>query len=164
MNNKSLEEQFETKYDAYGEMLYRIAFLYLANSADAQDVLQDVFIKLLYDAPNFKDENHEKAWLIRVTQNRCKNILKSSARKNLPLDDVQLPSSSYDNDLKMDVSKQVIALPVKYKSAIILYYYNDYSVSEIAHILKISKSAVKMQLKRGRELLKIQLEDYSYEK
>lgn len=160
MNTKSLEQEFNTAYNNYGEMLYKIAFLYLGNADDSEDVLQDTFIKLLYNSPGFKDENHKKAWLIRVTQNNCKNLLKSFARKNISYDDLQIPSLSADDDLKMDVVKQVISLPVKYKSAIILYYYNDYSVSEIAHILKISKSAVKMQLKRGRELLKIKLEDY----
>jgi RNA polymerase sigma-70 factor (ECF subfamily) len=135
----------------------------LGNPDDSEDVLQEVFIKLLYNSPNFKDENHKKAWLIRVTKNLCKNILKSSDHKNVLIEDYQFPISSNDDDLKIDIVKQIISLPTKYKSVIILYYYNDYSVSEIAQILKISKSAVKMQLKRGRELLKIKLEDYDNE-
>jgi RNA polymerase sigma-70 factor (ECF subfamily) len=160
MDNKSLEIKFEAKYNDYGEMLYKIVFLYLGNADDAEDILQEVFIKLLYNAPLFKNSQHEKAWLIRTTQNKCKDILKSSYRKNVPIDDLQLFENSQNNDEKIDVTSQIIALPAKYKTAIILYYYYDYSVSEIAQILKTSSSAVKMQLKRGRELLKMQLEDY----
>lgn len=160
MNKKSLENEFNHTYSNYGEMLYKIAFLYLGNADDTEDVLQDTFIRLLYSSPDFKNEEHKKAWLIKVTQNKCKNLLKSSAHKNISENEIQLQSRSGDDDLKIDVVRQIIALPDKYKSAIILYYYNDYSVSEIAQILKISKSAVKMRLKRGRELLKISLEDY----
>lgn len=154
---------FERKYDEYGEMLYRIAYLFVANTSDAEDVLQEVFIKLLYSAPQFKSSDHEKAWLIKTTQNHCKNLLKASGRKNTSLDDLQLvPGAEIDVDMRLDVVRQVIALPFKYKSAVILYYYNDYPVAEIAKILNISKSAVKMRLKKGREFLKLELEEYGY--
>lgn len=159
------EDLFERKYDEYGEMLYRIAYLFVANASDAEDVLQEVFIKLLYSAPQFKSPGHEKAWLIKITQNYCKNLLKSSGWKNTPLDDLQsVPGAAVDTDMRLDVVRQVIALPFKYKSAVILYYYNDYPVAEIAKILNISKSAVKMRLKKGRELLKLELEEYGYGK
>ncbi len=154
---------FQTKYKEYGEMLYRIAFVYLGNPDDTQDILQEVFITLLYNSPDFKTKEHEKAWLIRITQNKCINFLKSSSRKTVPIDDLQLPTYSENNEEKIDVVKKILALPIKYKSAVILYYYNDYSVPEIAKALKTSKSAVKMRLKRSREILKIELEDYNYE-
>lgn len=157
------QEEFETKYDLYGDMLYKIAFLYLGNAQDAEDALQDVFIKLLYNAPAFNNKSHEKAWLIRTTQNKCKDMLKASSNKNISIDDLELSSVADDNDTKIDVVKQIVSLPTKYKSAIILFYYYDYSVQDIANILKISNSAVKMRLKRGREILKIELEDYDYE-
>lgn len=80
---KTDAEIFEEKYNRYGDMLYRIAFLYLSNAQDAEDVLQEVFIKLLYSSPEFKSSEHEKAWLIRVTQNQCKNLLRSPKRKKL---------------------------------------------------------------------------------
>lgn len=159
MDNKN----FDKIYEKYGEMLYRIAFVYLGNTADTEDVLQEVFITLLHNTPEFKNEEHRKAWLIRTVQNRCINLLKKPARKAVCLDDLQLTSDDKDNDKRLDVLKEVIKLPPKYKSALLLYYYNDYSVDEIAKTLKISKSAVKMRLKRSREILKIQLEDYSYE-
>lgn len=154
---------FKTVYDKYGEMLYKIAFVYLGNPDDTEDVLQDVFVSFLQNSAKLKNDEHEKAWLIRTTRNKCLNMLKSPARKSVDLDSIQITSTDTDGDLQIDIIKQVIALPPKYKSAVILYYYNNYSVEEIARILKIGKSAVKMRLKRGRELLKLELEDYNNE-
>lgn len=156
-------KEFKTAYDNYGEMLYRIAFVYLANQDDVEDVLQDVFISFLTNLSKFRGEEHKKAWLIRTTQNKSINLLKASSRKNINIEDIQLQGSEAVDDLHIDILKQIISLDEKYKSVVILYYYNDYSVSEIAQILKISKSAVKMRLKRSRELLKIKLEDYENE-
>lgn len=144
-------------------MLYRIAFVYLGNPDDTEDVLQDVFVAFLYNTSGYKSDEHEKAWLIRTTQNKCLNLLKSSTRKTVDIDDIPLPNNEDNKDLHIDIINRILALPPKYKTAVILHYYNDYSVSEIAKILKISKSAVKMRLKRSRELLKIQLEDYKNE-
>ncbi len=154
---------FQKKYKEYGEMLYRIAFVYLGNPDDTEDILQEVFISLLYHSPAFKSKEHEKAWLIRITQNKCINFLKSSGRKTLPIDELKLPTYSENHEEKIDIVKNILSLPPKYKTAVILYFYNDCSVEEIAKTLKISKSAVKMRLKRGREILKIELEDYNYE-
>lgn len=81
----------------------------------------------------------------------------------MPIDELQLPTYNENHEEKIDIVKNILSLPPKYKTAVILYYYNDYSVEEIAKILKISKSAVKMRLKRAREILKIELEDYNYE-
>ncbi|MBQ7115599.1 MAG: RNA polymerase sigma factor [Clostridia bacterium] len=159
----STDIDFRTKYKEYGEMLYRIAFVYLGNPDDTEDILQEVFIALLYNSPEFKSKEHEKAWLIRITQNKCINFLKSTSRKNIPIDELKLPTYSENQEEKIDIIKNILSLPPKYKTTVILYYYNDYSVDEIAKILKISKSAVKMRLKRAREILKIELEDYHYE-
>lgn len=156
-------KEFKTAYNNYGEMLYRIAYVYLANRDDVEDVLQDVFVSFLQNLSKFKSEEHKKAWLIRTTQNKSVNLLKASSRKNMNIEDIQLQSLEADNDLHIDILKQIISLDEKYKTVVILYYYNDYSVSEISQILKISKSAVKMRLKRSRELLKIKLEDYENE-
>lgn len=159
----STDIDFRTKYKEYGEMLYRIAFVYLGNPDDTEDILQEVFIALLYNSPEFKSKEHEKAWLIRITQNKCINFLKSTSRKNIPIDELKLPTYSEKQEEKIDIIKNILSLPPKYKTTVILYYYNDYSVDEIAKALKISKSAVKMRLKRAREILKIELEDYHYE-
>lgn len=154
---------FEATYRQYGDMLYRIAFVYTGSPYTAEDILQEVFIALMNTKKNFKSEEHKKAWLIRVTHNKCINTLKAQSNKAICIDELNLKATDSNSEQKIDVIKQVFALPVKYKAVIILYYYNDYSVDEIAKILKISKSAVKMRLSRGRELLKLHLEDYSNE-
>jgi len=161
MSKRDLETEFEAKYNDYGNMLYKIAFLYTGNANDAEDVLQDVFTKYLTGKYKFKNAEHEKAWFIRVTQNKSLDYLKKSGRKSVCLDDVEITDTYNYDESEQDIISKVIALPEKYKSAIILYYYNDYSVEEISKILKISKSAVKKRLQRGREILKIELEDYA---
>lgn len=82
MSKRDLENEFEAKYNEYGNMLYKIAFLYLGNASDTEDVLQDVFTKYLCGKYRFKNSEHEKAWFIRVTQNKCLDYLKKSGRKN----------------------------------------------------------------------------------
>lgn len=164
MRKENIDDIFREKYEKYSKLLFRIAFLQLGNICDAEDVLQNVFIKLLYSAPEFKDEEHEKAWLIRVTQNHCKNVLKSAARKNnCELNDEITADDEPNISKALDISMKIKALPVNYKTAIFLYYYEDLTTEEISKILKISRSAVKMRLKRGRELLKSELEEYRYE-
>ncbi len=161
MSKRDLENEFEAKYNEYGNMLFKIAFLYLGNASDTEDVLQGVFTKYLCGKYKFKNTEHEKAWFIRVTQNKCLDYLKKSGRKNECIDDVTVTATYKDEDLEQDVISKVIALPEKYKSAIILFYYNDYTVEEISKTLKISKSAVKKRLQRGRDILKLELEDYA---
>ncbi len=161
MSKRDLENEFEAKYNEYGNMLYKIAFLYLGNVSDTEDVLQDVFTKYLCGKYKFKNSEHEKAWFIRVTQNKCLDYLKKSGRKNECIEDVSATATYKNNDMEQDVISKVIALPEKYKSAIILFYYNDYTVEEISKTLKISKSAVKKRLQRGRDILKLELEDYA---
>ncbi len=159
MNKRDLEEKFETKYNDYGNMLFKIAYLYTGNSADAEDILQDVFMKYLSGKHSFRDKEHEKAWFIRVTQNKSLDYIKRASAKNIPLEDIDYTVA--DNGAEStDILQKVLELPEKYKSSVILYYYYDYSINEIAQTLKISVSAVKMRLKRSRELLKLELEDY----
>ena len=150
---------FEAVYGKYGDMLFRTAFMYSGDSHSAEDILLDVFIAYFTSKKHFESEEHRKAWLIRVTHNKCINYLRAPSRKNIDIDELQLIREEKDTDTRLDILKQIAALPPSYKSVIILHYYNDYSVEEIARILKITKSAVKMRLKRGRDTLKIQLED-----
>lgn len=155
---------FDELYQKYGEMLYKIAFLYFGNSHDAEDALQEVFVKALQKFPDGTDE-HQKAWLIRVTQNQCRDMLKRSENKNLCIDDVVLAGEceNINNESRIDILQKIVKLSPKYKTAVILYYYYDYSVSQIADTLKISQSSVKMRLKRGRDILKLELEGYENE-
>lgn len=152
------EEQmrrFESSYDAYGAMVYRLAMVYLGRRADAEDVTQEVFCRLLWRAPAFLDEAHEKRWLLQVTTNLCKDQLKGFWRKWAAALDVDIPT---EHQADQGVLEAILALPETYKGPIHLHYYEGYSVAEVAEILGLSPSAVKMRLKRGREQLKLELE------
>ncbi len=147
---------FEQKYQLYSEMLYKIAFVYFGNSSDAEEMVQETFIKLCYHAPKFENSAHEKAWLIRVISNLCKNQLKTAWKKQV---ETREDMSEYLQDSRdSELLELVIALPTKLKAPIYLYYYEGYSVLEISNILKLSQSAVKMRLKRARQKLKLELE------
>jgi RNA polymerase sigma factor (sigma-70 family) len=149
-------DDFSVKYDRYSDMLYRIAVTHLGNKQDAEDVLQEAFIRLLSRAPCFDGAEHEKAWLIRTAINLCKNRLAAPWRRRRVgiLDEDGAGVQPGDADLL----QEVLNLPNRYKAVIHLYYYEGYTVKQIAEILRISESAVKMRLQRGRLLLKMKLE------
>jgi len=146
---------FLTKYNLYGKMLFKIAIVNLGNKEDAEEAMQEAFCKLLYHAPKFNDDEHEKAWLIKITVNLCRDMLRSVWRKRVvKMEDIE---KYYDDPSDTGVMKEIIVLPVKYKTVIYLYYFEDYSVKQISEILKAKESAIKMRLQRGRQLLKIEL-------
>lgn len=148
-------------YDAYADTLYRLALSYMQNSEDAQDAVHDVFIKYVSIPVGFTDEEHRKAWLIRVTVNHCNDMLRRrKIRGYIPLDEIAETASAptEDNDT-YDVIKCLEKIPVKIRDTIILHYLEGYSVEETAKILKITVSAVKMRLKRGREALREQISE-----
>lgn len=162
METRDFEKDFEDKWKRYGNMLYRISYLYLNNAADAEDVLQDVFLKYLNNRKRFTSDEHEKAWFIRVTKNRCLDMLRKSGRKNTDIDELSIATQTdIENDLEQDVKRSIMGLPPKYKSVVFLYYCAGYSVEDIANILKVTRSAVKKRLQRSRDILKIDLEDYA---
>jgi RNA polymerase sigma-70 factor (ECF subfamily) len=130
--------------------------VYLGNKEDVEEAMQESFLKLIYKSPQFIDAEHEKAWLIRITTNVCKDMLRSVWHKRVVKMDVI--ESYYDNASHINIMEDILKLPTKYKAVIYLYYFEDYAVKQIAEILKISESAVKMRLKRGRDILKIELE------
>lgn len=148
-------QQLEDAYDAYGAAVYRLAVSFLGRYADAEDVTQETFCRLLYRAPAFADEDHRKRWLLQVAANLCRNQLRGFWRKQVTQLEDTVPAIAPE---ELEVLNAVMALPEKYKLPIHLYYYEGYSVAEAAEILKLGQSAVKMRLKRGRELLKIELE------
>jgi len=147
--------------ETYSDMLIRISFSYMKNLSDAEDITQEVFIKLLEKKPSFENVEHEKAWLIRVAINLSKDKLKSAYFKNTaPLDGDFIDITKEDNE----IIESVLTLPLKYRSIVLLYYYEDYSISEVATILSLKESTVGSQLSRARKLLKpILKEDFIYE-
>jgi RNA polymerase sigma-70 factor (ECF subfamily) len=148
----SRKERVRRLVDGYSISLHRLAFTYLRNTQDAEDVTQEVFLQYLKSAPEFRDGEHEKAWLIRVTINRCKNILRSGwLRLRRPLPD----DLSYLVEEESGLIQTVMALDEKYRLPIHLHYYEGYAIKEIAGILGEKPATVGTRLARGRELLRI---------
>lgn len=157
------ENDIRMALSTYGDTVYKIAFAYCKSHADAEDVYQDVFTKYFQHSEQFESNNHEKAWLIRVTINCSKSLLRSSWHKRIiPLADYQ-EEAVYTEDSN-DLLEAVLKLPVKYREVIHLYYYEGYSTKEIALLLKRRETTIRTQLQRGRDILRLQLkEDLSYE-
>lgn len=144
----------EALFDRYGDMVYRLAFLRAKNRYDADDILQEVFVRYLRYAPVFRDEEHCKAWLIRATINRTNSLLSSAwFRRTAPLDD----TLSTEMQETSEVYGAVMKLPRKYRTVIHLYYYEDYSTSEIARILSQKEATIRSRLHRARALLREEL-------
>ncbi len=150
-----MDRRIDEAYANYADMLYRLALTYMQNSDDAQDAVQDVFLKYMTAAPFLRDDEHERAWLIRVTVNRCCDLLRRrKIRSYVSLDEV--PETAADDTAleSSDLMHTLSKIPEKNRGAIVLHYLEGFSVDEVAKMLGISVSAVKMRLARGREALK----------
>jgi RNA polymerase sigma-70 factor (ECF subfamily) len=144
-------DSFTSAVDKYSDTLIRISYTYLKNMSDSEDLVQEVFLKLFEKMPSFESREHEKAWLIRVTVNLCKNRLKTAwFRKTVPLDEEALGFTPEESS----VMSTVLGLPSKYRSVVLLYYFEGYSIAEIADILGQKESTTGSQLDRARKLLK----------
>ncbi len=151
---KDKDLDLEQTINEYSNILYKICFLILKNENDVKDVLQETFIKYYTKSPVFKSEDHKKAWLIKVSQNRCKEFLRFHKRHAaVPLDEVEQSVSVTDgmDTEEIDALSFVWNLNYKLKSVVILYYIEGYSVKEVSQILDISESAVKKRLERARK-------------
>lgn len=137
----------------YGSMLYRVCLVSLGNSADAEDAVQDTFLKYIQKAPAFETGEHEKAWLIRVALNTCKDIIKHR-RPQVDIETVQLSTSEHSvpEQGSGEVMAALMSLPEKFRTVLILHCVEGYSVNETAKIIGKSPSAVKMRLQKGRKL------------
>lgn len=154
------EEEFEIKYKQYSQILFNIAFTYMKDYDNAFDIVQEVFIKYL-NTKEFKNEDHEKNWLIRVTINQCKNEIKKIKKiVYVEPDKLNVVSDSSPNNSDQSIFNLISLLNDKYKIVIILFYYDNLSIKQIAAALKISESAVKMRLTRAREILRKMEEKY----
>jgi len=140
------------------DRLFRLSLAIMGNKADAEDVVQDVFVKVLCKRPVFKSDEHEIAWLITVTKNLCKSRLGTFWRKNVHLSDQLLSSYPAQNGRQYELLETVMTLPAKYRIVIHLFYYEGYSTGEIAKMTKQKESTVRQQMTRARGLLKKYLE------
>lgn len=157
MDNAERKQDIENTIREYSDLLFRTCFLMLKNKHDVEDVMQETFIKYMTVNPTFESENHKRAWLLRVSQNKCKNLLRfHRMHMHITYEDMQEHLASkeeYDNGY-FEEFLRIANLDFKYKSVIMLYYAEGYSIEEVADILEISISAVKMRLKRAKEKLK----------
>lgn len=152
------DEQFTRLVRRYIDTVFRVALNYLRNPADAEDITQTVFEKLLRERKAFESEEHIRNWLIRVAVNECKKLLRSPWRKVEAIEDY-LTAVSFDNPAHSELYRAVMCLPKKYRIVIYLHYYEGYSTQEIGGIMKIPKNTVCSHLKRGRELLRKELQE-----
>lgn len=145
--------------EKYQNNLFAIAFHICKNKEDAEDVVQDTFIQYHTIKKNFESEQHIRAWLIRVTINKAKNMNHTFWRKNKMSIEDYMETLVFETSESETLFETVMKLPEKYRIVIHLFYYEDYSVREIANILRISESNVKVRLSRGRSILKEQLKE-----
>lgn len=143
--------------EQYADMIRRICFLHLKNQNDTEDISQTVFLKYILYSGAFENEEHEKAWFIRVTVNACKDLLKSLRRHpTCPLDVLSEEAAAVSDDHR-ELLQIVLSLPARYKDVIYLFYYEGYTAIEIANILGKKENTVYSLMSRGRTLLKNQL-------
>ena len=147
--------------EMYASMIYRIAYTRMQNVADAEDITQEVLLKYMKAGKIFRDEEHRKMWLIRVTVNTIKSSLTSAWRRHtVALDDVTEPS--YEAADLPVLKEKVEKLPERYRIPMFLYYYEELSVKEIAHVTKSTEGTVKSLLSRGRKMLRDELKEDGY--
>ncbi len=143
----------------YQDSLFAVAFNLCKNAQDAEDVVQDTFIRYYTLKKEFDSKEHIRAWLIRVAINRAKNVSRTFWRRNrISLQDY-METLTFETEESENLFETVMKLPEKYRIVIHLFYYEDYSVSEIAGILSLSESNVKVRLSRGRTLLRDALKE-----
>ncbi len=138
----------------YADMVYRLAFLRTKSGADADDIVQEVFLRALRAKPAWNSREHQKAWFLKVTINCTKSLLTSAWRRNTVPEDENL---LVQMETTTEVYPYVLALPAKYRTVVHLYYYEGYRVSEISKIMGVAENTVKSHLFRARDMLREQL-------
>ena len=153
----SIEEDVRKAVLKYSDMLYKICTVILCNEQDVQDAIQDTFCRYLERKPNFRDEQHEKAWLIRVATNISRDMIRFRIRHpKVSIDELENSLTAPEHK---ETLRELLELPVKQKMVIYLHYVEGYQIKEIADILGITEGAVKMRLHRGREQMKLSLKE-----
>ncbi|QNK56781.1 MULTISPECIES: RNA polymerase sigma factor [Paenibacillus] len=144
-------------YRRHAHTVYKVSFMLLRNVVDAEEATQTAFLKLMQSDMTFRDNEHEKAWLIVTARNHCRNMLKHwwrRMRTTLEEADQRLLAEEIRHD---ETLGEVLALPAKYRLPIYLFYYEGYSTKEIAELLSIKEATIRTQLHTGRKLLKLQI-------
>ena len=148
-----IEEDVRKAVLKYSDMLYRICIVILCNEQDVQDAIQDTFCRYMEKKPSFRNEEHEKAWLIRVATNISRDMIRCRIRHpKVSIDELENILVAPDQE---ETLIKLLELPVKQKMVIYLHYVEGYHIKEIADILGITEGAVKMRLQRGREQMQL---------
>ena len=151
-------DEFNRIYHAYYKLLLHVAFDYLHSKNDAEDVIQDVFMKLYESRKQFNDDEHLKYWLIKVTNNKCIDHLRHIKNKEMLISndniDILNNQDNKEDSLQRRVQEAIDKLNINDKTIIVLYYYNDLSLKEISKVLSISEANVKKRISRARIKLK----------
>lgn len=150
------EAEFDAALAQYGDTVYRLAFAYTRNRADADDVFQEVFLRYFRRAPAFETEEHRKAWLLRVTINRAKSCLSCRVLHGPPQAEGAVPFSA---PASMELHEALSKLAPKYRTVIHLFYYEGYTAEEIGALLHRKPATVRTQLTRARRRLASLLQD-----
>ncbi|MBR5800769.1 MAG: RNA polymerase sigma factor [Lachnospiraceae bacterium] len=165
MAKNVVEKQFEIEYDKvmelYADMVYRIVFTITGNAEDAKDAFQETFLRLVRNKEKIRSEEHLKAWLIRVASNCAKTIVTSPWNKRTQGLETVMEQPAQENS-ESGVLQEVKQLAPKYSLPIYLFYFEGYSVKEIAKVLKKNENSIKTLLSRGRKQLQINLEKEGY--
>lgn len=157
------EQEVNRAVEQYSDMVRRLCVVHLKNEADSEDIFQTVFLKYALSSVRFENEEHEKAWLIRVTVNACKDLLKSFFRKNVvSIDAVTEQAAALKPDHR-EVLETVLSLPAKYKDVVYLHYYEGYTAPQIGEILGKNTNTVYTLLTRSKQILKEKLGSDEYE-
>lgn len=167
---RPIEAEANRLVETYADTILRVSYTYLRSTQDAKDICQDVLLKALGHAGSFDSAEHERAWIIRVAINAAKDLLRRRDRQGtVALDDIAepvAPMGATDRELEAraeGVLELVMALPLEYREAIYLHYYEKYSIKQIAAIVHASESAVATRLSRGRSKLRPTLEGARHE-
>lgn len=157
---KRTQNEILALYDKYYEMVWRICLVRFGNAHDAYDATQETFVRLMNYNKAFYSEEHEKAWLIRTAVNYCKDVMKSSQRRQETCLDLGKP---WENGMipqeYSEVYETMMELPEKYRVILYLHYYEWYSLKEIAKMLGLNESTLRSRFARAKEVMKEYLED-----
>ncbi len=154
-------QEAERLVTAYSDLILRLSYTWLKSTQDGEDICQTVLLKLLTEGRTFDSPEHEKAWVVRTAINACKDELRAFRRKAVPLEEI--PETPAPEPPRSDVLEAVMELPGKYREAIYLFYYEGYSIDEIAALTGRSGAAVSAHLSRGRKKLRELLGGRTYE-
>lgn len=157
------EYEVNRAMEQYADTVRRLCMIHLKSYHDSEDIFQTVFLKYVLSSVKFENEEHEKAWFIRVTINACRDFLKDFFRSHIvPLEELIYRQEEFTPD-NSDVLEAVLSLPVKNREAVYLHYYEGYTAVEIARMLKMNKNTVYTLLTRSKQMLREKLGGDGYE-